>query len=312
MSFLSKNNKDKNRGKVGNVPVFGEDGTFVDSGTTPNGEGSSPLTYSGGEAELFHRGCFLGDSIIAGLVVGVKPDGTPWTDQGHTNEQNGVYSLCEYFEKRFNVPVYNAGLSGTTIPELRTAMTDSTTRWGKWGHSCWTWDDVGSTSLDLTDFDFYVLHVGLNDIWQGAEPATVYNNMISLIDFIRSSHPKAPVFICTDLPADKYSMPQYEDKVDTFNNMIRAIDKSDCYCIDLDLYSKVRGDGVLYFDHPTALGYMQLGKEIGNGISYIINKNPEKFKFQQLVYAENPYDFDQKPFTLYRDVAWTYRKFVAK
>ena len=62
--------------------------------------------------------------------------------------------------------------------------------------------------------------------------------------------------------------------------MVRQIvnENTNCYLVDLAIYSKCHDNTVYAQGHLTALGYLQQAKEIGSAISYIIANNSDEFK----------------------------------
>lgn len=306
MSFLSKNNKDKNRGRIGHVPVYGEDGLLIDSGTTPGGGGGgfdgNPLHWLGKKATVFNHGCALGDSITEGLMLGRDPVwNTPNMEYGKTS-MFGIYSYPSAFEKLTNVPLYNAGISGVTSEMLLNALTDASSAFGAWGEHGWRWQGsgTGANTLDGSKYDFFILSIGINDIWNGVNTNTISTNINSIITWARGGQTDSnyykPVFLCTIPPFwYKDAEASTKAKIDELNTVIRGYASAinHVFVIDLARYSETADKSEYFFDHLTALGYNKLGTEIANGVSYEVAHHTAVLKYIQHFLVDNLEDIPE-------------------
>lgn len=126
---------------------------------TPKTE-NRPTDYAGNEIQLFHKGICIGDSITEGYF-----------------EYNGGnvilkdYSYPTFLNRMTGVELINSGVSGFTSKQWYDASVNSESIGGKWVNGEWVWNlypevgdsDVVSSSLDYSDCDFAIIHLGIND-----------------------------------------------------------------------------------------------------------------------------------------------------
>ena len=128
---------------------------------------SIPTQYNGNEISIFSRGICIGDSV---------------TEGSFDNADGGAivkrFSYPAILERITGVEMINAGVAGLTSQTWYEATLDSTPHWGTWVNQEWVWDmnpvnsgnDIISKSLDYSNFDFAIIHLGINDL------APLYDN----------------------------------------------------------------------------------------------------------------------------------------
>ena len=127
----------------------------------PSDSIESPIKYSGNEIQVFSRGICIGDSV---------------TEGSFDNAQGGAiikkFSYPAILKRLTNIDVVNAGIAGMTSQTWYEASLNSDTQWGKWVNQEWIWNtnpsnsgnDIISSTLDYSGFDFTIIHMGINDL----------------------------------------------------------------------------------------------------------------------------------------------------
>ena len=151
-------------------------------------------------------------------------------------------------------------------------------------------NDIISSSLDYSGFDFAVIHLGINDL------APLYDNsktieevlanfetyMNLIITALKNANSGIKIFLATIVPSYAPSTnPTYKQLNDKIKEMVEAT--TDVYLLDLNKYSELAAKPEYNVIHPTALGYHKLANEIKSYISYIINKNLSEFTEVQFI-----------------------------
>ena len=275
--------------------------TFTFSATvTPNngnnnsGSGSSsgsstssnPTKYAGNEISMFARGICIGDSVTEGSFDG----------------NGGVvvkrFSYPAILERISGVDIANAGIAGATSQSWYEAAQNSDSIWGKWVNQEWVWNsnptntgnDVISSTLDFSGFDFAVIHLGINDL------AAVYDNsktieeilvnyetsINTIISTLKTANNGIKIFMATIVPS--YASPTnqtYKQLNDKIKEIVEA--NADVYLMDINAYSELASKPEYNVTHPTALGYHVLANEIKSYISYIISKTLSEFTEVQFI-----------------------------
>lgn len=267
--------------------------------TTPSSGGSSsggssiggvsttlPTKYSGNEISMFSRGICIGDSVTEGSFDG---------NGGMVVKR---FSYPAVLERITGIDIANAGIAGMTSQTWYEASQNSDTVWGKWVNQEWVWNtnptnsgnDVISSTLDFSGFDFAVIHMGINDL------ATVYDNtqtidevlanfetyMNLIITKLKEANSGIKIFLATIVPSyAPATNPTYKQ----LNEKIKAIAEAtdDAYLMDINSYSELASKPEYNVTHPTALGYHKLANEIKSYISYIISKNLGEFTEVQFI-----------------------------
>ena len=213
----------------------------------------NPFEYTGEEVRVFTKGFFAGDSLTKG-----------------TFNRNDTGS--EKFEviPKYSYPSYFAKLYGCIA-----------SNWGIGGETTKSWYELVNADTRATDYDFAVIALGANDtkINDITVSKTYYQK---IIDMFNSDVKKVKIFCCTVTPAYTETNPTFYN---AYNEMVRQIvnENTNCYLVDLAIYSKCHDNTVYAQGHLTALGYLQLAKEIGSAISYIIANNSDEFKYVHFI-----------------------------
>ena len=263
--------------------------------TTSNGSNSSiegvdttlPTQYTGNEISMFSRGICIGDSV---------------TEGSFDNNTGGAvvprFSYPAILERITGVKIANAGVAGLTSQTWYEASLDSTPHWGTWVNQQWVWNtnptnsgnDIISTSLDYSGFDFAIIHLGINDL------APLYDNSKTieeiLINFetyinyiitaLKTSNNGIKIFLATIVPSYATANNQaYQQLNEKIKNIAETNDNT--YLMDLTSYSSLASKPEYNVTHPTALGYHKLANEIKSYVSYIINKNLGDFTNVQFI-----------------------------
>ena len=247
-------------------------------------EDKRPTDYDGNEVQVFQKGICIGDSITEGYF-----------------EYNGgtaiikEYSYPTFLARMTGVELVNSGVSGFTSKQWLDASVNSESVGGKWVNREWVWNshpevgesDVVSSSLDFSDCDFAIIHLGINDtntigvdVTIEQAISTFETSINGIIANLKASSKGIKVFLATIIPYHSVN-----DTFERFNAKIREIasQTSDVYLLDLTTYSDCYGDIYGYGYHLTALGYHKMASEISAYISYIISQNLEDFKWVQFI-----------------------------
>lgn len=245
----------------------------------------SPAEYDGNEIQVFTRGLCIGDSITEGVI-------------NHSGGQASIkkYSYPSVLKRITGIDIVNAGISGSTSQTWYEASMDSEPHWGRWVNDQWVWDidpevgesDVVSTELDYSGYDFAVIHLGINDIFNMgdatiAETVSAFEtNIYNIINKVQTANTGIKVFLCTIIPS--YAVPGNTDYA-AINEKIREIANAtdDVFLIDLNAYSACVDGSPYSYMHLTAIGYNKMATEIKSLISYTIKNDLEKFKEVQFI-----------------------------
>lgn len=248
---------------------------------------SIPTQYNGNEISIFSRGICIGDSV---------------TEGSFDNADGGAivkrFSYPAILERITGVEMINAGVAGLTSQTWYEATLDSTPHWGTWVNQEWVWDmnpvnsgnDIISKSLDYSNFDFAIIHLGINDL------APLYDNsktieeilttfetyMGYIIRDLKAANSGIKIFLATIIPSyatpSNLSYKQLNEKIAEIANATEST-----FLLDLTSYSTLASKPEYNVTHPTALGYHKLANEIKSYISYIISKNLDNFTNIQFI-----------------------------
>lgn len=264
------------------------------SGNNNNNSGSNsgsstssvPTKYAGNEISMFSRGICIGDSVTEGSFDG----------------NGGVvvkrFSYPAILERITGIEIANAGIAGMTSQTWYEASLNSDSQWGKWVNQEWVWNtnptnsgnDIISSELDFSGFDFAIIHMGINDLaFTYDNSKTIeevlenFDTYISLIiEKLKTANNGIKIFFATIIPSyAPATNPTYKQ----LNEKIKAIAEAteDVYLIDINSYSEIASRPEYNVTHPTALGYHKLANEIKSYISYVISKNLSEFTEIQFV-----------------------------
>ena len=251
---------------------------------------SIPTKYTGNEISMFSRGICIGDSVTEGSF------------DGHGGVVIKRFSYPAILERITGVDIVNAGIAGMNSQTWYEAAQNSDSQWGKWVNQEWVWNtnptnsgnDIISSQLDFSGFDFAIIHMGINDL------ATVYDNSQTIeevldnfntyinliIEKLKAANNGIKIFFATIIPSyAPAANPTYKQ----LNEKIKSITEAteDVYLMDINLYSELASKPEYNVTHPTALGYHKLANEIKSYMSYIINQNLSEFIDIQFIGMNN-------------------------
>lgn len=269
--------------------------TFTVTTSTNNSGGNSsiggidttlPTHYTGNEISMFSRGICIGDSVTEGSF------------DGNGGAVIKRFSYPAILKRITGIDIVNAGVAGLNSQTWYEATQNSDPHWGKWVNQEWVWNmnpantgnDIISSTLDYSGFEFAFIHLGINDL------APVYDNSKTIdevlanfetyinliINSLKAANSGIKIFLATIIPSYAPSTnPVYKQ----LNEKIKAITEAttDAYLIDLNTYSEIASKPEYNVTHPTALGYHKLANEIKSYISYVISKNLDEFTEIQFI-----------------------------
>jgi lysophospholipase L1-like esterase len=251
--------------------------TATSNGTNSN-ESSSPVDYKGNEILAFCRGICIGDSVT---------EGTLDHSEGTMNKAGMSYPAI--LKRLTGIDIVNAGIAGTTSKTWYETSLNSATSWGDWVNNEWFWREPQGSSLDYSGFDFAIIHLGINDIGNMEEGASITDvtsafetNINNIVTKLRDNNNGIKIFIATIIPS--YAS-NYNANYKALNEKIIEIAdvSSDIYLLDLNTFSNLTMHQAYNVWHPTALGYVKLAEEIKALISYTISQNLDDFKDIHLI-----------------------------
>ena len=257
------------------------------SGSTVGGMSTvTPVKYTGNEMSMFSRGICIGDSVTEGSF------------DGNGGAVIKRFSYPAILERISGVEIANAGIAGATSQTWYEASLNSDNQWGKWVNQEWVWNtnpantgnDVISSTLDFSGFDFAIIHMGINDLASTydnsktiEEVLTNFETYINLIiTKLKTANNGIKIFFATIIPSyAPATNPTYKQ----LNEKIKTIAEAtaDVYLLDINSYSELASKPEYNVTHPTALGYHKLANEIRSYISYVISKNLSEFTEIQFV-----------------------------
>lgn len=253
--------------------------------TTREDDEENPVKYSGNEIEVFTRGLCIGDSITEGIF-------------NHNDGEVGIkkYSYPSVLKRMTGIDIVNAGVAGLTSKTWYEASLDSKSQYGSWVNNEWAWSmspeaaegDVVSDSLDYSNFDFAIIHLGINDIGMMGNAtidetiATFETNINNIVTKLKTDSVGIKIFLCTIIPS--YANPG-NHVYELLNEKIREIATltDDVYLIDLNAYSDCYSGTPYDNQHLTAIGYQKMAAEIMSLISSTIYHNLDDFKWVQFI-----------------------------
>lgn len=226
--------------------------------------GVNPCDYAGKEISLFNKILCVGDSLMF----------------GNENVASGSSSIVSR-EPLYNIPAYIKKMSGV-----------DTTNAAHSGYTAAQWlADFGTQ--DLSGHDAVIVQIGVNDwlAWNSATDSaidTFKTTLGQIIDYVISQNAynnggtlknKPKVFVATQFPALSYLKNSYGISVDVLNNAIRAIVglRSDCFLLDMAVYSHSNDNIAFNRGHLSSLGYRQVAQDYCGIISKFINDNLNLF-----------------------------------
>ncbi len=265
------------------TPSTGGGSSSSDGGVNTNP--SSPVHYTGNEIQIFSRGICIGDSV---------------TDGSFDNDTDGAvikrFSYPSILKRITNIDIANAGIAGATSATWYDASLNSDSLWGKWVNDEWVWNtnpevsaaDVVSSQLSYSNFDFAIIHLGINDLGMKGnltveEAIAAFEvNINKIISKLKSNSKGIKIFFATIIPS--YA-PATNMDYKSLNDKIKFIveENDNVYLLDLNKYSESANHVAYNRIHPTALGYHKIANEIASYISYIIRHNLDDFESVQFI-----------------------------
>lgn len=247
---------------------------------------SSPIHYTGNEIQMFSRGICIGDSV---------------TDGSFDNADGGAvikrFSYPSILKRLTNIDIANAGIAGATSATWYNASLNSDSLYGKWVNDEWVWHmnptvgetDTVSSVLNCSNFDFAVIHLGINDLGMKDENVTVEEainafetNINKIISKLKENSKGIKIFLVTIIPSYAPSTNMsYKNLNDRIKSIVEASDN--VYLLDLNKYSEIANHNAYNRTHPTAIGYHKLADEVASYISYIIHNNLDDFESVQFI-----------------------------
>lgn len=244
---------------------------------------STPIKYAGNEIQIFSRGICIGDSV---------------TEGSFDNDADGIiakrFSYPAILKRLTNIDIVNAGIAGATTASWYEASLNSDAQWGKWVNNEWVWNtnpsvgatDIVSSELNYSNFDFAIIHLGINDFGLALTAENIVSdfatNINTIITKLKNSSSGIKIFLATIIPT--YA-PSYDTNYKLMNEKIAEIAENteNVFLIDLNKYSELTSRTEYNVIHPTALGYHKMANEIKSYISYIIGNNLNKFTDIQFI-----------------------------
>ena len=244
---------------------------------------STPIKYEGNEIQIFSRGICIGDSV---------------TEGSFDDDANGIiakrFSYPAILKRLTNIDIVNAGIAGATTASWYEASLNSDAQWGKWVNDEWVWNtnpsvgttDIVSSELNYSNFDFAIIHLGINDFGLAVTTENIISdfatNINTIITKLKNSNSGIKIFLATIIPT--YA-PSYNTDYQLMNEKIAEIAENteNVFLVDLNKYSELALRAEYSVTHPTALGYHKMANEIKSYISYIISNNLNKFTDIQFI-----------------------------
>lgn len=107
------------------------------------------------------------------------------------------------------------------------------------GHGGWRADEIATNArswVQAADPDVVLVHVGINDFWQGQDVASTIADVAATLDAIESGAPGATVLLAQILPGDSI-----EAKVTEFNAGLRQLTTASTRNLEIDLVDQNSG-----------------------------------------------------------------------
>ena len=256
-------------------------------GSSNSDEINNPVHYNGTEFSMFSRGICIGDSVTEGSFD--NPDGGAVIPR---------FSYPAILKRLTGVDVVNAGIAGMTSQTWYEASLNSDPHWGKWFNNEWVWNmsptntgnDIISSALDYSGYEFAIIHMGINDLAPLYDGSKTINEVLlnfetymnNIITKLKTANSGIRIFLATIIPS--YA-PQLNSDYQALNDKIKEMveNTEHAYLLDLNKYSESASKSAYNRTHPTALGYHKLASEIAAYISYIIKTNLDGFEDVQFI-----------------------------
>lgn len=212
---------------------------------------TNPCDYTGDEICTFNKILCIGDSITQGVFNHNESGSVEYATIGK-------YSYPTYLGKITDVEVVNWGIGG-----------DTSVDW---------WNE--KQNEDFSGYDCCIINLGINDALKGTSIEDSRTAFTNILNAVKSANKNIKVFFATIVPAYAKGDSTY----DNINTLIKEFATNEnCYLVDLTEYSHCVKGGAYKNGHLTALGYHRLAHDYKAYISFIMNQNPESFKWVQFI-----------------------------
>ena len=212
---------------------------------------TNPCDYNGNEICTFNKILCIGDSITQGVFNHNESGSVEYATIGK-------YSYPTYLGKMTDVEVVNWGIGG-----------DTSVDW---------WNE--KQNEDFSGYDCCIINLGINDVLKGTSIEDSRTAFTNILNAVKSANKNIKVFFATIVPAYAKGDSTY----DNINTLIKEFATNEnCYLVDLTEYSHCVKGGAYENGHLTALGYHRLAHDYKAYISFIMNQNPESFKWVQFI-----------------------------
>lgn len=245
-----------------------------------------PTHYTGNEISMFSRGICIGDSVTEGSF------------DGNGGAVIKRFSYPAILERITGVEIANAGIAGMSSQTWYEASLNSDSQWGKWVNQEWVWNtnptnsgnDIISSELDFSGFDFAIIHMGINDLAATYDNSKTIEEVLAnfetytnlIIEKLKTANNGIKIFFATIIPSyAPATNPTYKQLNEKIKSIAEATE--DVYLIDINSYSELASKPEYNVTHPTALGYHKLANEIKSYVSYVISQNLSEFTEIQFV-----------------------------
>lgn len=235
-----------------------------------------------GLTSIFHNWGFIGDSLSSGA--------------NHDKYINSIFANYDYsWCQRIIAMIGQAKGSNWSVPGY-TAKSWITQYWNNEQKA--PYETTGADSYFKTDKkQIYTIFLGANDAGKGVtlgdydsdvdlsnfenNADTFIGNYVGIIQRIKSIAPSAKIFVLTCVPSSSAETGGY-------NDFIRSLPKkfTNVFLVDLAKYmprNTTFDSDYIRAGHFSTQGYQYLAYCITSYIDYIIRKNPNAFKFVQII-----------------------------
>lgn len=219
-----------------------------------NGLPENPCDYSGLDAAVFAKGVAIGDS----LTEGVCNYNSPSTGMRAFNKTSWV----SIFQRLSGILLDNQGHAGSTAK---------------------SWWNYYGADADFTDCDFAIIAFGVNEAltesWDADNEAALDN----IIAKLKVANNNIKIFVSTIFPSRTYTGANVDSVNVSIRNYVTSKADNNVILIDLAAYGKSRYYLDYWQGHATAIGYMQIAKDIYSYIGYLIKTKPQVFSDVQFI-----------------------------
>lgn len=226
--------------------------------------GTNPCDYTGNEISVFNKLLCVGDSLMYGAEN--VATGSPYI-----TTKEPLYNIPSFIKKMAGIDTTNAAHSGYTAQQWLADFSDD----------------------DLSGHDACIIQIGVNNwlTWADDEDAdieTFKSTLGDIIDLVISQNSyndggvlknKIKVFVATQFPSKSYLKNTDGVSLDVLNEAIREVvaGRSDCFLLDMAVYSHSNDKLAFNRGHLTAIGYRQVAQDYCGIISKFVHDNLDLF-----------------------------------